>query len=263
MSDKYPLQLAADSLEAAIRDHLHQALCDLPGDLAERAERQFKVLQSGLSWDGLTPFERLHAARRFDELTQHHMQLKRQRAEKSAAGRYTLAEAAEAIGTSDESSDIIQKKLCAAAKAGNLPVFEPGKRARLEYASDSPVRSYYEEAYWDDLNEWLGKYEPRVNFSFPAPEQRKLSSAHPSVRSHKLENKRHALDHIFAAAESHAGDPANYLSVWAEMVGMAQSANIPSPLIGYVEGEGIKYQTDTGVKFFTRNALRKRLSRRV
>jgi hypothetical protein len=43
------------------------------------------------------------------------------------------------------------------------------------------------------------------------------------------------------------------------MVRLAETPNPPAPLIGYVEGEGIKYQADKGVKFFTKGALRKQM----
>lgn len=169
MSDKDALQVEHATLEIAIREHLNKAFCDLPRDLAERVDRQFTALVAGLMWDRLTPIERLHAAKRFDELTQHQMQLKRQSDDKKAEGRYTLEEAAEAIATSGESVDVIQEKLCASTGRGELATYEPGKRARLVHAAGSPVRWYYEEAYWDDLNGWLEEHETRIPYRFPSP----------------------------------------------------------------------------------------------
>jgi len=92
-----------------------------------------------------------------------------QEAEKNAAGRYTLNEAADAIATSGERAESILKKLLAAAESGTLPMHGPGESAKYQYAAGNRARPSYEEAYWDDLNEWLTKYEPRVQFRFPDP----------------------------------------------------------------------------------------------
>ncbi|MFM0142451.1 hypothetical protein [Paraburkholderia sp. RL18-085-BIA-A] len=35
--------------------------------------------------------------------------------------------------------------------------------------NDRPVRTFYEEAYWNDLNTWLENHEPRITFRFAAP----------------------------------------------------------------------------------------------
>ncbi len=75
----------------------------------------------------------------------------------------------------------------------------------------------------------------------------------------KLKSKRHALEHVIVIAKNAASEPDSYLSVWPVMVRLAETPNPPAPLIGYVEGEGIKYQADKGVKFFTKGALRKQM----
>ena len=37
----------------------------------------------------------------------------------------------------------------------------------------------------------------------------------------------------------------------------------PAPLIGFVEGEGVKYQGESDVQFFNKEALRKKMKRAV
>lgn len=93
---------------------------------------------------------------------------------KQKAGRYTLEEAAQLLGEeADEHSDSFLKKLVAAVERGDLPVFEPGRNARYLYGPGhaSCVRTFYEEAFWNDLNIWLKAHEPRIftSWQFPKP----------------------------------------------------------------------------------------------
>ena len=88
--------------------------------------------------------------------------------EKQDAGRYTLGEAAAAIAEgAGERQEKILKKLIQSVKSGKLPVYAPGENIR--YQSDT-VRDFYEEAYWNDLNQWLAENEPRISWRFPMPE---------------------------------------------------------------------------------------------
>lgn len=84
----------------------------------------------------------------------------------------------------------------------------------------------------------------------------------PVVREHKVKNRADPLGAVIDKAKELAAAPADYQSVWAALVDLAQSPNRPAPLLGYAEEEGVKYRTDTaeGVKFFTKNALRKRMN---
>lgn len=80
--------------------------------------------------------------------------------------------------------------------------------------------------------------------------------------AHASATQRNALAAIIQIARSHAPDPNDYLSVWAALVKLATSESRPAPLIGYADGEGILYSTDTdSCKAFTKNALRKRMTR--
>lgn len=90
-----------------------------------------------------------------------------QEAEKKAAGRYTLNEAAEEIArNSGERFVPLLKKMKAAVSAGVLRVYEPGRNARY---TPTTVHDRYEEAYWDTLNAWLNANEPRIKWRFQEP----------------------------------------------------------------------------------------------
>lgn len=92
----------------------------------------------------------------------------RQEAEKKAAGRYTLREAAEEItrNTGERFKPLLEK-LKAAVSAGTLVVYEPGRYARH---MPKTVRDSYEEACAADLNAWLVGNEPGITWRFVEPE---------------------------------------------------------------------------------------------
>ncbi|WP_143296760.1 hypothetical protein [Burkholderia pseudomallei] len=92
---------------------------------------------------------------------------KQQDEERRTAGRYRLEEAADALEqhTGTTAQDWLVK-LEQAVPNDHLLVYRPGEQARYR---PKTVRAYYDEAYWDDLNAWLERYEPRVTFRFPAP----------------------------------------------------------------------------------------------
>ncbi|MBN8283756.1 hypothetical protein [Zoogloea sp.] len=77
------------------------------------------------------------------------------------------------------------------------------------------------------------------------PYQSAPVDAVPTARSNPLTS-------VITKARSSALNAEDPSSVWAELVKMAESPNRPGPLIGYAEGEGIKYQTEKGVQFLTR-----------
>ncbi|QGZ61081.1 hypothetical protein [Paraburkholderia acidisoli] len=247
-------------LAFAVQQHLDKAASELPSDLASWIKLRFdECLDMGpwdTLWNELAPQYRLEAAKRCDEIFKFEILKKRFASEKTAAGRYTLAEAARLLASSGERLAVVVQMLCDAAERSELPVYSWGERVRfVQTAGDSPSwRS--KEAYWDDLNHWLTKHQPRIAYSFSPPKKTALA---PS-KSHQLRNRRHALDHVIEVAVSRATDPTNYLSVWPELVRLAEMGEPPAPLLGYVDAEGIKYQVDAGIKFFTKNALRKRMA---
>ena len=69
---------------------------------------------------------------------------------------------------------------------------------------------------------------------------------------------------VLTEAKRQALDATDWISVWDALVKLAQSATRPAPLLGYVEGEGVKYQSDkpdAPDAYLTRNAFRKRIKR--
>lgn len=109
-----------------------------------------------------------------------------QEAEKQAAGRYNLEEAAKLISASGEASEEqMLEKFVSAAQAGNLPTYMPGRNARNEYASQigrfKKPDTFYDECFWDELNEWLATAEPRIRYRFPVPSETALPAALPTT----------------------------------------------------------------------------------
>jgi len=83
------------------------------------------------------------------------------------SGRYTLEEAAIKISTeTGQSESEILESLLEAVRQDDLVVYKPGSDVIYKPAT---VRGFYEEIYWDDLNNWMRTYLPRLNFSFPKP----------------------------------------------------------------------------------------------
>ena len=90
-------------------------------------------------------------------------------------------------------------------------------------------------------------------------------ASHPGVAVHRTSRRSNPLDGPLALAKQRAADPSSWQSVWAELVRLAESEEPPIPLIGFVEGEGVKYRnlSDQGeeIEFLNREALRARMSR--
>lgn len=78
----------------------------------------------------------------------------------------------------------------------------------------------------------------------------------------KLASRRHALSHIIEKAKQSSIEPDSYLSVWPEIVRLAESETPPAPLMGFVKGKGggVRYRTDGGSEIFTKDALRKQMN---
>ena len=84
-----------------------------------------------------------------------------------AEGRYTLNEAAMEISkATGERAEELRDKLVQAVRDKTLPVYEPGRNARLICAT---VRPGLDEARWHELNDWLKDKEPHIDFEFPNP----------------------------------------------------------------------------------------------
>jgi hypothetical protein len=69
------------------------------------------------------------------------------------------------------------------------------------------------------------------------------------------------LTAVIDKAMEAATDPNDANSVWASLVEIAQAKDRPSPLLGFVDGEGVKYQGLNDVEFFILKNLRDRMRR--
>lgn len=112
-------------------------------------------------------------------------------------GRYTLEAAAQFVEkNSNANADSIFEKLKESAKTGELEVFAPGsdevyKPKAGRHAPDNVVRGWYEEAYWNNLNDWLKKNEPRLDCEFPNPctsAAAKVEAVNPSITKQQAIN---------------------------------------------------------------------------
>lgn len=80
----------------------------------------------------------------------------------------------------------------------------------------------------------------------------------------KLKNRSHPLDAVIKQAEKNAADVSKPQSVWDALVAIANSNTAPAPLIGFAEGEGIKYRSDTkdgGVDIYAKRSFFARCNR--
>jgi hypothetical protein len=110
------------------------------------------------------------------------------------AGRYTLEQAAvyfERNSRTDMSS--ILEALMNSAREGELKTYAPG--------SDGPyrsrtVREFYEEVFWDDLNEWRKSKWPRLGCSFPEPENSETAKPKPETATNGADRERTNQLHI-------------------------------------------------------------------
>lgn len=102
---------------------------------------------------------------------------------------------------------------------------------------------------------------------FKAPEKAAtaVSSAPQSqavTKTHRLNGRENILDPVIQLARKNAIDPDSPQSAWTEFVRMAESSDMPAPLIGYVEGEGVKYRGSTDeTEFLTKKNFAARVRR--
>jgi len=85
----------------------------------------------------------------------------------SRAGLYTIAEAVEVIKR--EADVNIHDHLIEAVHSATLPTYEPNSTKRYIYGKDKRIRDFYEEIYWEDLNNWLEVNERLISYRFPDP----------------------------------------------------------------------------------------------
>ncbi len=185
---------------------------------------------------------------------------------RQARGFYTLREAAQLLADAHGlNAQKLLQQLTAAFADGLLVVRDPETQAPL---NSGRFRDFYDWVTADDIDKLLST-SWRVSYRFPAG--RSVTDADPLERAErtqmggrqKLSTKAHPLAAVIEKARADAADADDYLSVWAVLVRIVQSDNRPAPTIGYVEGEGIKYQVDESEepRFLTKRALRERFVR--
>ena len=82
--------------------------------------------------------------------------------------------------------------------------------------------------------------------------------------THKIKRRAAPLSAVLAEAKRRALDATDWASAWAALVKLAEPASRPAPLLGYVEGEGVKYRSDKADApdaYLSRDAFRKRFAR--
>jgi len=115
------------------------------------------------------------------------------------------------------------------------------------------------------VHSWIERYLDRSSgaeshdqaSSMPL-EQLELRGGQPKSRNAPHTN---ILRAVIDIAKKNAVKPDDHQSVWAALTSLADSDKRPPPLLGFVDGEGVKYQNDDGVKFLTKKNLLDRLGR--
>jgi len=148
------------------------------------AELKNKLAELNEQWNTTLPG--LHEAEQKAWKAEHNALSDEEVKARHEVGRYTLDEAAKLIGVNAPiSANFILEEMMKSAGTGELKIYKPGrvepyKPKPIEGAvwveRDCPppknqVLTWYVEAFWDDLNNWL-KNSPkcvRVEYRFPDP----------------------------------------------------------------------------------------------
>ena len=96
----------------------------------------------------------------------------------------------------------------------------------------------------------------------PAAPEAPDSASAPAV-VHRVRNRAHPLDGVIAEARRRAVRD-DWLTVWGELIRMAECSDRPAPLMGYAPGDGLKVQSDApeGFTDYTKDAFRQLWRRR-
>ena len=122
-------------------------------------------------------------------------------------------------------------------------------------ATDTEDVRAWADQHWPELAESRLLAEPQA-----APAVEAVTESAPFKMGNSTKGKRaQPLAAEIEAAKREATNPDDYLSVFAVLQRHAELRK--PPFLGFVEGEGCKYQTPSGVDIFTRDALRKRIKR--
>jgi hypothetical protein len=86
----------------------------------------------------------------------------------------------------------------------------------------------------------------------------------PTTVQHRTTRRTDPLEAVLELARSRALSASKWTAVWNALVVLAQSSDRPAPLLGYTEGEGVKWQADDEaepVRYLTRENFRDRWRR--
>ncbi len=188
---------------------------------------------------------------------------------RQAEGFFTLNEAGQILADSRPGMKAVDavKRMRLAHSKGELPIHQAVTRFPLE--AGEAVSDWRDLLEMTELDAWLWA---SVGYGFPDAENDCLTNdakallelPPPAVRTHQLRRRADPLREVIMFAASRAVNSADWPSVWAALVAHAQSSDRRAPLLGYSEGDGVKYQTDNPdapVKWLSRDAFRKRCRR--
>ncbi len=140
-----------------------------------------------------------------------------QQSAKFSAGRYTLAEAAAYVARiASEREEAALESLVESALSGQLPMYAPGELLPSIVRDRAAIRAFYEEVYWDDLNQWMSRRAPRLRCAFPPPMNGADDPDVGEARAQRAEPHRVLLA-ISRAEDARRSDPlyvAKYRRAW-------------------------------------------------
>lgn len=147
-----------------------------------------------------------------------------------------------------------------------------GMNRRTAQVSLAEVVAFFVSCEWPDIPApLLALLGAVAGTSEPSQPEQPLGANLPPASAvvvserHSIKRRADPLAAVLAEAQRQALNSTDWLSVWAALVKVASSPSRPPPLLGYVEGEGVKYQTDDAEKpdgWLSRDAFRKRFSRK-
>jgi hypothetical protein len=157
-------------------------------------------------------------------------------------------------------------------KSGTLPLKNPRDLCDfLPYVVPKNLRTFYDRVDVSDVNKLLdSRPDWRVTYRFPVesppalPEEqgnRFNGAGTLNATKHSLGTRSNPLKAVIDKAKSLAEEPNDTHSVWAALAKLAQENNRPAPLLGYADAEGVKWDDNGTVKFFTKKNLTDRLRR--
>jgi hypothetical protein len=176
---------------------------------------------------------------------------------RNKAGRYTLDEAVTRIANnSNATAKALLEKINKSVVAGNLITYRPNSGD--EYVPKNNVQSWYCEAYWNDLNDWLllnkmqlVKEYPNCTFPNPDTPAAKVEDATTPIRQ-RQDALAVELNEILVSMKTRT--PAKV------MVELLKQIGKPHTCILRIVGDGIEWENHNGdVKNLTIGKLGERI----